>query len=332
MFNFTQEHLDKVRHFTAEVNQKQAQLEEKLSHLPKQPQLGDIFLFDNPKTMGLQWAIVDSHIKDNNWWLTVPADDYPLIGSTDIAISKKALCSPLTLRFGQNQGLWIHKRDFDINSRVGVLEEWDQERAFDKVEQIRADKIKNSALQAETDIDPEYEEWMATVNQGQQALMQEDSSVLAVPKSPILMPLSQWFKSKYINAISELETIFMPPPALAVASCGYRNPQMRKRSQNKIVFEEPINLGKELALVTDLEPNNEQIHIKLTVEATGEAKNLPKGLEIQILSDSGEIFVAEKTETEAEQVLGTEFDGDSGEHFNLKITLGTAEFMQTVSI
>ena len=332
MLNFTQEHLDKVRHFTAEINQKQAQLEEKLSHLPKQPQLGDIFLFDNPKTMGLQWAIVDSHIKDKNWWLTVPADDYPLVGSTDIAISKKALCSPLTLRFGQNQGLWIHKRDFDINSRVGVLEEWDQERAFDKVEQIRSGKIKNSALQAETDIDPEYAEWMATVNQGQQALIQEDSSVLALPRSPILMPLSQWFKDKYINAINELDSLFTLEPALAVASGGYRNPQMRTRNKDKFVFEEPINLGTTLALVTELEPNDEQIHIKLTVEATSETKNLPKGLDFQILSDSGDIFATDKTETEVEQVLGIEFDGAIGEHFSLKITLGTAEFMKNVVI
>ncbi len=331
MLNFTQEHLDKVRRFTAEINQKQAQLDEKLSHFPKQPQLGDIFIFDNPKTMGLQWVIVDSHVKEKNWWLTVPADDYPLVGSTDIAISKKSLCSPLTLRFGENQGLWIHKRDFDINSRVGFLEEWDQERAFEKVEQIRAGKIKNTASQAETDIDPEYEEWMAIVTQGQQALMQEESSVLALPRSPISLPLSQWFKDKYINAINELKSIFTLPPNLAVTS-AYNGlpPQMRKN--DNFVFEEPINLGTTLVLVTELEPNNEQIHIKLTVEATSEAKNLPKGLEFQILSDSGEIFVTEKTETEAEQVLGTEFDGAIGERFNLKITLGTAEFMKSVVI
>jgi len=162
--------LEKLRQKGSEVAQKQALLEEKLSQCPNEPQPGDIFVFAYPETMGLQWVILHPHENKSQWLLTVPADGVPMVGSNDIELSKKALCSPLTLRC--KQGLWIRAKDFDINLRVGILEKWDWQRALDKEKQISSNKLRSTISQQQMDDDLDYDEWIEQVIQGRKALIQ----------------------------------------------------------------------------------------------------------------------------------------------------------------
>jgi hypothetical protein len=189
--------LDKLRQNGSEVAQKQTLLEKELSKRPNYPQSGDIFVFDYPETMGLQWVVLHPHEKESQWLLIVPADAVPMLGSMDIELSKKALCSPLALRC--KQGLWIHAKDFDINLRVGFLDKWDWQRALDKEKQISTGKLRSTISQQQVDDDLEYEEWMEQVIQGREVLKKflkvtESIEVKKeVKKKDIIKILSYWY-------------------------------------------------------------------------------------------------------------------------------------------
>ena len=152
--------LEKLRQTGSEVTQKQASLEKELAKRPNSLQPGDIFVFACPETMGLQWVILHPDAKKSQW-LTVPADGAPMIGSNDVELSKKALCSPLALRCQHSLRIDAHR--FDMNLRVGFLEIWDLQRALDKLQQISTGKLRSTISQQQMDEDLEYEEWMAQV-------------------------------------------------------------------------------------------------------------------------------------------------------------------------
>lgn len=196
--------LTPFHHKASEIAHQQKLLDAKLSQRPNSPQVGDIFIFAHPEeTIGVQWVILSADEKEPQHLLTVPADDAEMVGSTDIELPNSALCSPLTLRC--DQGLWIHANDFNINFRVGVLEEWHRRRALDKVKQISGKKfrlrfqriitkmmtllhsqlpkvfyrvvgditqIRSSVLHQEMNYDPEYVEWIGLVSKERKAVIQ----------------------------------------------------------------------------------------------------------------------------------------------------------------
>lgn len=175
---FTQKRSENLRQLATKIETKRVQKEKKLSARSQQPQAGDIFIFDIPETIGLQWVVLMPHPDNEQLLFTIPADDNPMVGSTDIALSENTTCGPLTLRCGC--GVWIHKTDFDINDRVGILEDWYLKCAIDTIKQISNDTLQSSVRQTENDADLNYEEWMSeVVSSGQIALentLQELSS------------------------------------------------------------------------------------------------------------------------------------------------------------
>lgn len=167
---FTESNLNDLQQLAAKIDAKENLLADKLRQLPKSPQDGDIFLFEQGDNLGLEWVVLFSHHKNEELLFTVPADDNPMAGSTDITISENALCGPLTLRCGQS--LWIHKTDFDMKLRVGVLENKHWLRALNKVEQIFEGNLQSTAWQREKDADPEYKEWMDLLYKDHEAVRQ----------------------------------------------------------------------------------------------------------------------------------------------------------------
>jgi tetratricopeptide (TPR) repeat protein len=121
-----------------QLAQKQIWLENELSQRPRSVQLGDIFIFIySGDELGLQWVILDK--KDSEFFI-VPADDTPMVGSMDIDLPDSALCSPLTLRC--DFGVWVDAKYFDLELRIGVLEEWHRRRALERVKQISEKTLK----------------------------------------------------------------------------------------------------------------------------------------------------------------------------------------------
>jgi hypothetical protein len=271
----------------------------KLSQLPKIPQAGDIFRIDNHKTIELlQWVLLYSQSKQ---WFIVPADDNPMTGSTDIAISEKALYGPLTLRCGQ--GIWISETNLDLNLRVGILENWHLYRAIDKVK----GKVQSTAWQRETEADPEYEEWMEQVIQERKSLKF---------KKPVVN-LIQWFQNNFADWL-ELNSIptnlaFLPVRTKAV-----------KRAKL-------INLGKDytVALVLDIHQlDNQNIDVVFWLCADGEQTTLPKNIKFTLFDKSSGID-REKTANGTEKYLKIKWSFSLKEEFCIAIQLDDVSFTES---
>ncbi|MCK5716422.1 MAG: DUF1822 family protein [Thiomargarita sp.] len=335
MLHFTEKHLNKVRQCALEVQKKQTILDAKLAELPQNAQKGDIFLLSYPKTMGVQWAIVDVHPKDKNWLLTVPADDLPLVGSNDIPMSPKSLYRSLTLRCGKNQGLWIHKNNFDMTSRVGILEEWDLKRTLEKITLGNAGKIQSTAMQAEIDIDPEYQKWMNVVHQEEMTVL-EHSTQIAVPQKSIIsiLPrftlLGKWLKGKYAHALKTnqqlLEKILDVKMSIATPAFAFQNAPSHSMAVKltKQVFlskEHPLNLE-----FTIEQQENETIKANLCVSSLVKERRLPNGMKLIIIPEAGP-SVEKEADSQKRDLMYT-LSGLQGERFNIKIVLGQATFTE----
>ncbi len=168
--NTLEQFRQKTSEMVSEIERRQTLLKEKLSQRSATtPQPGDIFVFKHPDTLGIQWVVLHFDEQNPQRLLAVPADDTPMVGSTDVQLPKSALCSPLTLRC--EYGLWIHKTKFEMNLRVGVLEERHQQRVLDKMTQISEKNVRSTILQQETDDDLDYEQWMEQVYRAQEMLI-----------------------------------------------------------------------------------------------------------------------------------------------------------------
>jgi hypothetical protein len=157
----------RISEMTAAMEKKQKDIAKQLSDRAEYPEVGDIFILDDPANINLQWVVLESHQKDEQFLLTVAADTNPMVGSSDIGISDKVLCGPLTLRC--HQAIWINKNDLNQmkNLRIGVLENWHRQRGIDKVQQIANKQLRSTILQQNIDKEPAYEDWIIQVNQEQ---------------------------------------------------------------------------------------------------------------------------------------------------------------------
>jgi hypothetical protein len=301
--------LEQLHQLAKTMENKLEKVANKLSQLPKTPQAGDIFRIDNQNTLGLlQWVLLYSQSKQ---WFIVPADDNPIAGSTDIAISEKALCGPLTLRC--SQGIWIAETNLNLNLRVGVLENWHLYRAIDKTKQVFEGKIQSTVWQRETEADPEYDEWMEQVIQERQALKQHKKT---------LVNLKKWFQNDFVDSIKtgwqELNKIpinvaFMPVRTMAI-----------KRAKL-------INLGKyyTVVLVLDIRKfDNQNTEVIFWLCAAGEQTTLPKNLKFALLDRSSGID-REKTANGTEKYLNIKWSFSVKEEFCIAIQLDDVSFTES---
>lgn len=173
--------LEKFRQVTAEIARKQERLKKELAKRPSLPQPGDIFIFEHPKTLGLQWVVLETDQENSQTLSMVPADNNPMVGSTDIGVPDHALSGPISLRCGYRFSM--NKDKFNKGClRIGLLDDWDLQHASDKIRQISEEKIRSSVLQQEADHDPDYKEWMEQVSQGREALKQTIPAVAGTKK------------------------------------------------------------------------------------------------------------------------------------------------------
>jgi hypothetical protein len=141
---------NKLYDIDTEITEKQNLIDIELANRPSYPQPGDIFLLEDVNVMGLQWVVLNTD--DMDLILTVPADDNPMVGGFDVELEDEALCVPLILRCKHN--LLIPKNKFNLNLRVGVVEDVYCLQALDLISKIGYD-LKN-----DIDDDVYYQEWM----------------------------------------------------------------------------------------------------------------------------------------------------------------------------
>src|SRR5262245_39736977 len=65
------------------------------------PAPGDLYVFDAGEDVGLEWLVVRFHPDDPGSLLLAPADDFPLIGTPDVALPPELVGRPLSVRCGE---------------------------------------------------------------------------------------------------------------------------------------------------------------------------------------------------------------------------------------
>jgi len=145
-----------------EFARRQNLLQEAMLGRPAPPLPGDILVTPLPRTRSLFWVVLTERVEVRRH-LVVPADTSPLVGSQDLAISRRALCGPLVLRLGLRR--WWPPACFQGCKRAGVLEDWHLSRAHGALMQLLKGAAPVMPWQQQTDLDPAYRVWLDSVGE-----------------------------------------------------------------------------------------------------------------------------------------------------------------------
>ena len=83
------------------------------------PVPGDFYVFGTPSDAAIEWLVVRQHPDDPGLVLLAPADDFPLVGRSDIPLNPQFLERPLTIRCGE--AAWVIAKACPEHLRVGSV-------------------------------------------------------------------------------------------------------------------------------------------------------------------------------------------------------------------
>jgi hypothetical protein len=100
--------------------------------------------------------------------LVVPADDFPLAGTSDVALPHELVGRPLTARCGD--AFWLPRRAYPSRLRVGALPQEALRLVRRKLDDLSHRQTLGSGEHVQPNIDPEYESWIGLVRQSRELL------------------------------------------------------------------------------------------------------------------------------------------------------------------
>jgi hypothetical protein len=106
----------------------------------------------------VEWALLDRRSAEGPF-LAVPGDSHPFLGSRDVEVET----SSGLLRLRCQAGLWLEPSAFEPDFRVGTLEPDGLDQARRKIREVAQRGFAPDPFLEETDLSPEYEEWMRDV-------------------------------------------------------------------------------------------------------------------------------------------------------------------------
>jgi hypothetical protein len=167
------------------------------------PAPGDLYALAEDETAALEWLAVYPHPDDSSLLLIVPADDFPLVGTPDVALSGDPARRHLTARCGQ--GLWVPAGLLEPHRRVGFLPDQGLRPVRQKLADLARGRLAGNEEQQQVDADPEYAEWLTLLEKIRE-LLRAKSSIQPPP------PPSEWPE----------EEIFPPGTATSTPTHGRR--------------------------------------------------------------------------------------------------------------
>src|SRR4051812_7005429 len=101
---------ERLRQACAAAAERLARSREQAGPRAGPPGPGDLYVFPLDVEAALEWLVVLEHPDDRGLLLAVPADDFPLAGTPDVAVAREQAGRPLTVRCGE--GLWLSAAHF----------------------------------------------------------------------------------------------------------------------------------------------------------------------------------------------------------------------------
>jgi hypothetical protein len=137
--------------------------------------------------------------------------------------------------------------------------------------------------------------------------------------------LRNWFEDVFSEGWQAIEEIL--PPEKFEQAFSFRSTNIA------ITRGQQIDLGmqlanKSVALIVTLPPEEEsEVEIKVQVHPVGGESNLPEGLNLKIMDESGETVLA-TISRQSDSFIQLEFSAESGEEFGVAVSLGEAKISQ----
>ncbi|MGF1583045.1 MAG: hypothetical protein ACFCD0_27310 [Gemmataceae bacterium] len=132
------------------------------------PTPGDLYVFDLGEDVCVEWLVVRFHPDNEGFVLLAPADDFPLVGTPDVRLSREELGRPLVVRCGETD--WFPASICVPRLRTDVAPESD----LKSVRQRLADLARGRTLDTtdeSVDLDPEYQDWLEDIAQARDQLL-----------------------------------------------------------------------------------------------------------------------------------------------------------------
>lgn len=180
----------RLERLTAEALEKAARLEAELGRRRgRPPEPGDLFILPRTAAFPVEWALLDRDPNPPGRLLAVPADANPLLGSADVEIPDSALSGPLSLRC--HFGAWLEAPSLTAGKRTGLLEPDLLEQARSHWAALERGEVPASPLAFETDVDPEYEDWLNDVLTPARAALTAPAAA-EPPLAPVIPLRRRW--------------------------------------------------------------------------------------------------------------------------------------------
>ena len=127
--------------------------------------LGDLLMVPLPDGVEdlLQWAVVLDRTDDPDPLFVVPADYFPMTGSSDVLVPEDSPCGPIALRCGL--GFWTRAASLVRAARTGELDLAVLESVREKIAERVAGAPDGTPLECATDVDPEYADHIASLQE-----------------------------------------------------------------------------------------------------------------------------------------------------------------------
>lgn len=163
-----------------------------------QGRAGDLLLLSVSQAFPVEWLLLGPDPEHAGHVLAVAADTHPMSGSGDFSLPGESAMAPLTLRLAESVSI-PETLDTASFRRRGRLEPELLARVLEAREGILRGQTVASERQLETDVDPEYEDWIREVVQpARETVQRRESPRGTVGESPRGQPRktvpASWFR------------------------------------------------------------------------------------------------------------------------------------------
>jgi hypothetical protein len=152
----------------------QSQSQQRQNWLPG-PVPGDLYVFGTGSVAAIEWLVVRQHPDDPGLLLLTPADDFPLVGRSDVPLEPEFLERPLTVRCGESA--WVPATACPENLHVGTIPSEAVTLVRKKLAVLARGNVPDEPRALCIDLDPEYATWLEQVVLARQAVEQRADAV-----------------------------------------------------------------------------------------------------------------------------------------------------------
>lgn len=199
------------------------------------PAPGDLYVLPLEEEAALEWLVLGPDPDAADRYVVVPVDDSPLVGTLDVKIADDLAHRPLVARCGQE--LAVPGENLRPDRRVDCLPEEALRPIRQKMAELTQGRVTASDEQRQTDLDPDYEDWLRLIQQARERLRSQGrpAGVLLLSDLTRQPPPELAIETPFVLAAESGEDLLAGlDKALAGARCAVRYHEMPLQSAGKL--------------------------------------------------------------------------------------------------